>query len=374
MAEIRNYGVVRHLRAEPSSHVLKFRNGRLQRSGRGLSFWFLPLSASLAEIPVDDREVAMIFHGRTADFQDVTAQGVVGYRVGDPLLLAERVDFSIDPRSGRHLEDPLSRLATAINQRAEQHAWSWIARTPVREVLAKGHERIREQIAEGLTGDESLSGMGLTVVSVRVSSVRPTPDLEKALEAPTREQIQQAADEAAFSRRALAVEKERAIQENELQNRIELSRREEDLIAQQGQNARRRAAEEAAARRVDVEGEAARARIEADAAAERQRIAADATAAQTRVAAAARADEERMGGDARAHAVRAVEAARVEAERDRMEIHRDLPPALVFALAAQELATKLRRIEHLNVAPEMFGPVLTDLIRASTKKLDAGGG
>ena len=42
------------------------------------------------------------------------------------------------------------------------------------------------------------------IVSVRVSSVAPTPELEKALEAPTREHIQQVSDEAAFSRRAMA--------------------------------------------------------------------------------------------------------------------------------------------------------------------------
>ena len=40
------------------------------------------------------------------------------------------------------------------------------------------------------------------------------------------------ADEAAFARRAMAVEKERAIQENELQNRIELAKKEEGLIEQ----------------------------------------------------------------------------------------------------------------------------------------------
>jgi hypothetical protein len=41
----------------------------------------------------------------------------------------------------------------------------------------------------------------------------------------------------------MAVEKERAIQENELQNRIELAKREELLIGQQGQNERREAQE-----------------------------------------------------------------------------------------------------------------------------------
>ena len=77
-------------------------------------------------------------------------------------------------------------------------------------------------------------------MSVRVSSIKPTADLEKALETKTREKIQQEADEAMFERRALAVQKERAIAENELQNQIELSIREEQLIKQQGQNEKHR--------------------------------------------------------------------------------------------------------------------------------------
>ena len=67
----------------------------------------------------------------------------------------------------------------------------------------------------------------------------PEPELERALQTPTREQVQQEADRATYARRALAVEQERAIAENELQNQIELARREQQLVEQQGANARR---------------------------------------------------------------------------------------------------------------------------------------
>ena len=36
MAEIRNFGFVRHLRAEPTSHIIKFKKGRVHRSERGI--------------------------------------------------------------------------------------------------------------------------------------------------------------------------------------------------------------------------------------------------------------------------------------------------------------------------------------------------
>ena len=76
MAEITNFGIFRHLRADASSHILTYQGAKLVREGRGLSFTFMPHHVSIAEIPIDDRELPILFHGRSADFQDVTAQGV----------------------------------------------------------------------------------------------------------------------------------------------------------------------------------------------------------------------------------------------------------------------------------------------------------
>jgi len=369
MAEITRLGVTRHLRSDASAHVLVWKAGKLVRAGRGLAFLFQPHSASIAEVPVDDREMPVLFHGRSADFQDVTAQGVLTFRVTDPALLASRVDFTIDLASGVWRRQPLEKLALLFAQLAEQHAAGWVARTPVRTVLAEGTERIRAAIEAGLAGDPALPAMGLEVVSVRVSSVRPTPELEKALEAPTRESIQQAADEAAFSRRALAVEKERAIQENELKNRIELARREEELIAQQGQNGRRQATEEAEAQRIATEAKAARSGIDAAAAAARTRAEADAAAHRVRAAGEAEAHRTRLQGEAEGSALELAERVRAASERSRMEAAAKVPAPVMFALAAQAIAGKLDRIERVNLGDAALGPALEKLIEAGATRL-----
>src|SRR5688572_13006282 len=339
MADISGVGIVRHLRSDAASHVLQYEGGRVRRSGRGLSFWFVPMTTSVAEVPVDDRDQSFLFHARSADFQDVTVQGVLTYRVVDPARLAERVDFSIDLRSGDHLKQPLERLSHTLTQLAERETWGYVARTPVREVLAEGQARIRERIAAALTGHEALEAIGLSIVSVSVLSVKPKADLEKALESPTRERIQQDADEAVFTRRAQAVDKERAIQENELANRIELAKREEELIGQQGKNARQQATESAEAGRIATEAEAQRTRVR---------------------------------GEAEGDSLRAVEGARVALEKARMEVYRDVPPSVLLGLAAQVLAGKLDRIDHLNITPETLGPMLEDLLAAGTRRLDRG--
>lgn len=337
MAEIRNYGFVRHLRAEPISHIIKYRGGAVQRSGRGIALWFLPMSTSLAEVPVDDRELSFLFHGRSADFQDVTIQGTITYRVVDPETAADRIDFTIDLHTGAHLEQPLEKLALVLNQLAQQYAWAYVVKTSVRELLVDGREQVRRDVITGFEGEAGLASLGIEIVSVRVSSIKPTPDLEKALETRTREKIQQEADEAMFERRALAVEKERAIAENELQNKIELATREEQLIAQQGQNDKRRITESSEAKHIE---------------------------------AVANAEREQIKSQARAEGIRQVETARVESEQKRMDIYRDLPPAVTMGLAARELAGKLQKIEHLNLSPDLLGPSLLNLMNLGAKRLD----
>ena len=52
-------------------------------------------------MPVDDRELPLLFHARTADFQDLAVQASVTFRVTDPATAGTRIDFSVDPDTGR---------------------------------------------------------------------------------------------------------------------------------------------------------------------------------------------------------------------------------------------------------------------------------
>ena len=339
MAQIRHYPLVAHVRGAASAQQLLWKGGRLRRSGRGLAFWFAPLSANLAEIPLDDRELSFLFHARTADFQDAVCQGVITYRVADAEALAARIDFSVDLETGLYQETPLDQIADRMTQLAQQHVWSIVNAAPLADLLSNGVERLRDAIGTGLESDQGLRDMGLAVVSVRVSSIQPDATVDKALQTPTRESIQQQADEATFSRRALAVEKERAIAENELKNRIELARRQAQLVDQEGLNERRRAEESAAAARIESEGAADRTRITAAASAE---------------------------------SLHAIEGERVALEKDRIGAYAALPPNVLLALAAREFAAKIERIEHLNLSPDLLSPFLADLAAAGAARLNSG--
>lgn len=319
MAYVRNFGFAAQLRADASNHIIRYRKGRIRQSGRGLVFWFRPETASIAELPMDDREMALFVKGRSQDFQTVAVQGTLTWHVADPELLASRVDFSIGLATGVYQAEPIQRIETRLAGLVNQAALQYLAQAPVRALLDAGPEPLRHGLEAALANDPALSDIGLSVVAIRLTNLAPSSELERALQTPTFEALQQKADEATFERRALAVDKERAIAENELANKTELARREKLLIAEESENARNRATGVAEAQQVEAAAEAER--------------------------------------------IRTVEGAKAEAEQERIAIYRDLPPGVLLGLAARELAGKLDTIEHLNVTPDLLASIVGEFRR-----------
>ncbi|WP_129306038.1 SPFH domain-containing protein [Streptomyces sp. L2] len=364
MADITRRLGWRHLRGAPTAHIRHHRSGTLVHDGPGLSFWFRPLTAALSEVPVDDRELAMTFHARTADFQDVAVQATVTYRIADPAVAAARLDFSVDPDTGGWRGTPLEQLGTLLTETAQQHALDVLARTPLSAALADGVTAVRERVAAGLGTEPRLPATGIEIVAVRVMALRPEPEVERALRTPAREQIQQEADRATYERRAVAVERERTIAENELASRIELARREEHLVEQRGTNARREAEEQAAADAVRAEAEAARSVTLAEAEAARSVKLADAEAARSRKLAEAEAERAVRVARAEAEGAREVGAARAEAQAAWLRVHADAGidgATTLRASTATRLAENLPRIDSVTVSPDVLTGLLTRL-------------
>lgn len=315
MADISSYPGLRHLRGAPTVHIRHVRNGKVVHAGTGLSFWFRPRSAVLSEVPVDDRELPMLFHARTHDYQDVTVQVTVTYRCADPETATARIDFSIDPDTGTWRQDPLSQIANTLTESTQQHALKILATLELETAMRTGVEKVKQAISENLTADH----IGLEVIDIRVVAIRPDADMEKALQTTIREKVQQDADKATYQRRAVAVERERAISENELQNQIELAKREELLVVQRGANALKKAEDHARASRI--------------------------------------ADE------AKADGIRKLAEAEAAGEKARLDAYRDVPQETLYALAAKELAGNLPEIGSITLTPDIIQPLLARLAR-----------
>lgn len=328
MATIKSYPFARHLRSTPTAYVVHASAGRQKHAGAGAAFWFRPLSAAISEVPVDDRELPLMAHARTADLQDVAVAATVSFRFADPATVASRIDFGISPDTGSWTGSPLEQVAQLLTESATGLVMDAVSRRTLVEAISAGAAELGTTLTHGLQADPRLDATGISVLGARVRAIRAEADLERALQTPAREAAQTEADAATNQRRALAVERERAIAENELANRIELAAREQELVAQEGANARRRAEEAAAA-----------ALVEATAAAEREALRSGATAASTREI-----------GEAEA----AAQAARIAA-------YADVDPAVLTALALQQMAANLPEIGQLTISPDLLSKVLVGL-------------
>jgi regulator of protease activity HflC (stomatin/prohibitin superfamily) len=329
MATITRYPGLRHFLGSPTGAVVHLRSGHVAHRGVGQAFWYRPGTSVLSEVPVDDQELPVLFHATTRDHQDVTVQVNVTYRFADPALVSQRLDFSIDPDTGAATTSGRDQVATIVGQLAQSLATDHLAAVPLTTALAQGVSEVRALLADALTTDARLASTGIEVLGVHVLAVRPESDVERALQTPLREQVQAEADRSTYERRALAVERERAISENELASKIELATRRERLVAQEGANLRREAEETAAA-----------ALVEAKAAAKRRDL-----------TSASKAEEIRRLGEADNAKFRTV-----------MDVYEGMDRSTILAVAMRDLAGALPQIGNLTITPDLLSGALASLL------------
>src|SRR5437868_3362511 len=109
---------IRHIKGWPTTFVMQFVGGKLKREGIGLSFFYFAPRSTLVTVPVGSTDVPFIFNETTADFQAVTVQGHLTFRVADPKRLASLLDYSLKP-NGEHVSDDPDRLPLRITHAAQ---------------------------------------------------------------------------------------------------------------------------------------------------------------------------------------------------------------------------------------------------------------
>lgn len=327
MATIKKYPYIRRFLGSAAEYVVHLRHGKVVHEGVGQAFWFRPDVSVLSEVPATDQELPVLFHAITRDQQDVTVQATVTYRFADPVLASRRLDFGIFPPRQGDGATGRQQVDSIVGQLAQSAAVDHVATLDLAGALATGIASVREALS-GLGGDQRLSATGIEVLGIRVLSVRPEADVEKALRTPVRERLQTEADRAMYERRALAVERERTISENELASQIELATRREQLVQKEGANKRREAEEAAAAELIRTRAQAERREIDS----------------------AARAAEIRVLGEADA-----------EREAARMAVYANLGKDVLLALAARDAATNLPHVGNLTVTPDLVSGLMSSL-------------
>ena len=218
---------IAYLKAPPTTYVLHYKGGRLKREGAGLSFLHYAPTSTVVMVPAGSADVPFVWSEVTADFQEVTIQGQLTYQVVEPKRLAAMLDYSVDAAQRYRSDDP-GKLEERLVQTAQVLGRAVIGRLGLREALAASDALAREVLA-GLRASPSMTMLGVEPLHLAVLSVRPTPDLARALEAAAREQLQREADESIYARRNAAVEQERIIKESELETELAVQAKQREL-------------------------------------------------------------------------------------------------------------------------------------------------
>ena len=305
----------------PTTYVLHYQNGKLRREGPGLAFWYYRPSSTIVAVPLASRDVPFAFSEVTADFQPVTVQGQLTYRIADPKRVAGLLDFSLRWTGGFVSDDP-TKVPDRLVQTAQIFARAVIQRQTLREALVSSDTLVAE-VTAALREAEPVKMLGVEILALSVLAVKPAPGRPRALEADARENLQRRADEAIYARRNASVEQERRIKESELQTEIAVQEKQRQIRETQ---------------------------IDADVAVEERRSA----LVERRV------ENDRRDADARAYALRAtLEPVKGVDWRTLMAVGGSTDPKLMIALAFRELAENAGKIGELNVTPDLLKSLTT---------------
>ena len=242
---------IAYFKAEPTEYILASSNGRVFRQGAGRAFWYLKANTSIALIPISTIDALFVLNETTGNFQAVTLQGQITYRIVEPQTLAGLLNFTIDPRTREYRSDDPAKLSQRIVNIVQTHTRNELQQRSLEDALRSAESMARTVLAH-IQEENVLAAMGVECLSLFFTAVKATPEMTKALEAEYRETLQKRADQAIYSRRADAVEQERKIKQNELSTAVDLEQRRQELVDLQGENARKQAEFEAAATRIQL--------------------------------------------------------------------------------------------------------------------------
>ncbi len=151
-----------YLKVSPTTYVLHYQGGRVRRQGPGLAFWYVRPVSTIVAVPLASRDVPFAFNEVTADFQPVTLQGQLTYRVADPARLAGLLDFSVRT-SGQYFSDDHEKVPERLVQTAQTIGRAVVQRLSLRDALVSSDTIVAEILA-ALRQAEAVKMLGVEVL------------------------------------------------------------------------------------------------------------------------------------------------------------------------------------------------------------------
>jgi len=327
---------VKFIKFQPNDYVLVYKKGKIVKEGAGLCFYYYAPTTSLVMVPMGSVEVPFIFEELSADFQPVTVQGQVSYRIIDPKKISKLLNYTLDSARRHHISEDPRKLQQRVINIVKVLAKKNIDKMTLQQAI-KGSEKLAESVSRELLNQLEIKSLGLEILGLTILAIQPNKETARALEAQAREEILRQADEAVYERRNAAIEQERTIKENELNTDIAVENKnrqiretqmEAERIVQQKKN--------------ELNEEQMNFQIELER--KRKKLIAE------------KVENSKAEADAKGYELATVLKALQGIDPNIIQClaGMDMQPDQLIALAFQGLAGKAEKIGQLNISPELM--------------------
>jgi hypothetical protein len=218
---------IKHIKFDSMTYVIHFKNGLVKREGRGLAFFYYVPNSSIVAIPMGSNDLPFVFNESTNDYQTVTIQGQISYKISNPKTLSDILDFIVND-NGQYKKNDIEKLNQRIINEAQTAISSYVHEIKLKDTI-RSAKAIEKRILEGLIASQAIAMLGIEILGASILAIQATPEMTRALETETREKLQQEADFAIYERRNFAVEQERKIKESELNTEIAVEEKQKQI-------------------------------------------------------------------------------------------------------------------------------------------------
>ncbi len=173
-------------------------------------------------------ESPFIFEETTKDFQAITLQGQITFRIVDVRKTSALLNYTLNNAGKGYLSDDPEKLSQRIIDIVHVLIKKQVSSLTLKQALTSTEE-LTLKINSAIGAQREIVLLGIEVLGVAILAILPTKETSRALEAEAREQILKEADDAIYIRRNAAVEQERIIKENELNTEIAVERKKRQI-------------------------------------------------------------------------------------------------------------------------------------------------
>ena len=331
---------INFIKFDSMTYVIKFKNGQVAKEGRGLSFFYYAPTTSISAIPIGSNNLPFIFNETTKDYQTVSIQGQITYKIGNPKQLADILDFTVNG-NGVYKKDDTEKLNQTIVNEAQTATSSLIHQLGLKEAI-RSAKTIETQITEGLSNSQAIKMLGIEILSINILAIKASPEMARALETETRESLQQEADQAIYARRNFAVEQERKIKESELNTEIAVEEKNKQIAEKQAETEVQKAENDRKLREL---------KVQADISIENQR----------KQLLEQKSANERQPAETQGYILETTLKPYKELDwKILTALNNNTDTRFNVSLAFRELAENAGKIGNLNISPELLDSLLSD--------------